>query len=133
MRPVTPPSIHAPCWSPASRNNGQPSCAVPDSQPPGGYQAPRGRLFHALAAILLAGALAGCAGPTDKTAKKKSDEKGVEYVEYTPTGSRIPVRVRKDQIQASESETTQDQNLIRDLQQRGSKPVTDGESAASRR
>lgn len=61
---------------------------------------------------------AGCAA-SPKTSAKPADAKESEYIYYTPTGSNIPVRIRKDQLQASDAETSGDQEAIRNLQRKG--------------
>src|ERR1044072_6906337 len=65
--------------------------------------------------LLLAG-LSACKS-TPKEAELDANGNKVEYVWYTPTGSNLPVRVRKDQVKTSESQTTQDQNAMRATQQ----------------
>ncbi|HVZ63261.1 MAG TPA: hypothetical protein VG936_01645 [Lacunisphaera sp.] len=62
--------------------------------------------------------LVGCAAPT-KTADKSKDPHESEYVYYTPVGSNIPVRIRKDLLQSSAAETSSDQEALRTLQRKG--------------
>lgn len=83
------------------------------------------RLRLACLGFLAATLLGACAGPAKNTAGEKADKDSGEYVYYTPTGSSIPVKVRKEQVQSSDSQTTQDQNMMRDLQLRGSRAVKD--------
>lgn len=64
--------------------------------------------------------LAGCAAPT-KTADQPKDKKEAEYVYYTPTGSNIPVRVRKSDLASSDAESGEAQEAIRNIQRRGQK------------
>ncbi len=71
--------------------------------------------------------LSGCASQNAQTAGAQSKEKE-EYVYYTPTGSNIPVRVRKDQLQASASETDQAQHLLTKIQQPKNQPKQPGEN-----
>jgi hypothetical protein len=65
--------------------------------------------------------LAACASTQKKA--DEFDEHGmkIEYVYYTPTGSNIPVRVRKDQMQTSESETNASQEALRKAQRDGTR------------
>ena len=78
------------------------------------------RLILPLLAIV---ALAGCAGPS-QTAKAKEPEvdangKKIEYVWYTPTGSSIPKRVRKDQLALTDAQSTQTQDVMTEVQRQG--------------
>lgn len=70
---------------------------------------------------LTAAALVGCASPT-REAETDANGKKIEYVWITPTGSNIPVRVRKDQLPTSDGQTTKDQDALRKLTQQGSRP-----------
>ena len=48
--------------------------------------------------------------------------KKIEYVYITPTGSNMPVRIRKDQAQSSDKETTDNQQALSRLLQQSSRP-----------
>lgn len=75
------------------------------------------RLGLALAAATL---LTSCASqPADPTAKKKSEE---EYVYYTPTGSHIPIKVRKSLVTPTEEQTAASQRWMGEVQRAGLKP-----------
>ncbi len=75
-------------------------------------------LWPCLPCSLLLVAVAGCVSPAkDKAAAKESDKK-VEYVYYTPTGSNIPVLIRKDQLEADERQAARDQEALRSIQQK---------------
>ncbi|HVT73000.1 MAG TPA: hypothetical protein VHD61_07675 [Lacunisphaera sp.] len=80
---------------------------------------PRTRhLLLPLALVLVS----GCAGTaTTNQAEQAKNKKESEYVYYTPTGSNIPVRIRKDLLQSSAAETSSDQEAIRNLQIKGQK------------
>ncbi len=56
------------------------------------------RLIACSAALLFA---AGCATETKKAETEKPKEKDKDYVLVTPTGSRIPVKVKKGQNTAA--------------------------------
>jgi hypothetical protein len=55
----------------------------------------------------------GCATPK-KAAEVDANGKPIEYVYYTPTGSNVPVKIRKDQLAASDS--GRDQEALRRIQ-----------------
>ena len=59
--------------------------------------------------------LLGCTSPDKKKKAKVEDEPGVEYVYYTPTGSHIPIRVRKDQLKPSDSDGDKIRDTFADL------------------
>jgi len=64
--------------------------------------------------IACAFSFAGCTTPK-KAAEVDADGKPIEYVYYTPTGSNIPVKIRKDQLLASDP--IRDQQELRRIQQ----------------
>jgi hypothetical protein len=68
-----------------------------------------------LAACLLPALAASCAH-APKPAEVDANGKKIEYVYYTPTGSSIPVRVRRDEMQAPDSQTASDQRALSNLQ-----------------
>lgn len=67
-------------------------------------------------ALLLAAAtiLAGCTSP--KTAKNAASD---EYVDYIPTGSKIPIKVKKSDLQTSATTTANSQDMVREVQTQG--------------
>lgn len=71
-----------------------------------------------IALLLALVTLTGC-NTTPKKVELDENGKPVEYVTYTPTGSRLPVRVRKDQMKTQESQTARDQQALKEAQQRG--------------
>ncbi len=70
--------------------------------------------------------LCGCKTSAPKK-QAEVDEHGnkIEYVYYTPMGSNIPVRVRKDQLKLTEAEEKQAQETFQQIQQRGVRPPKD--------
>jgi type IV pilus biogenesis protein CpaD/CtpE len=60
--------------------------------------------------------LSGCASKPGQTAGQKDKD---EYVYYTPTGSNIPVRVKKSDIQTTASDSQATQDAMRDIVNRG--------------
>jgi hypothetical protein len=68
-------------------------------------------------AVILCGLLDGCHTPPPRTAAKAKDPKD-EYVWYTPTGSHIPIYIKKSEIVAREN-TKGDQEAMRDATRRG--------------
>ncbi len=73
-------------------------------------------------AIILAVLLGGCVSQASRTTAKAATAKAAdpkdEYIWYTPTGSNIPIRVRKSDITSREN-TTADQEAMRDVTRRG--------------
>jgi hypothetical protein len=60
------------------------------------------------AALLFIGTVTSCATST-KYPEVDANGKKIEYVLYTPSGSNIPIKVRKDSLQMSDSDSaTQD-------------------------
>ncbi len=72
-----------------------------------------------LFAFLLA---TGCSSPKKTAEERDANGKKIEYVYITPTGSHVPVKVRKDQLQGGDSATTTDQEALRRLTQQSSRP-----------
>ena len=50
------------------------------------------------AGVLLAATLASCTTPAKQSTDKDAKGKDIEYVYITPTGSNVPIRVPKDQV-----------------------------------
>ena len=59
---------------------------------------------------------AGCASQPEKAAGQKTAD---EYVWYTPTGSNIPIRVRKSDLAANSEDEEATQDALRTVQDRG--------------
>lgn len=74
--------------------------------------------------VLALATLAGCKS-TPKEAEVDANGNKIEYVYYTPTGSSIPVRIRKDQMKPTEEESKQGQETFKQIQQRGVRPPKD--------
>jgi hypothetical protein len=66
--------------------------------------------------FLLAVTLTSCVAPAKVSEEKDANGNKIEYVYYTPTGSNLPIKVRKDQLQTSDSETDAAQKALTDLQ-----------------
>jgi len=58
----------------------------------------------------------GCALHQHAAANQKTTE---EYVWYTPTGSNIPILVKKSAVDASADQTQAAQDALREVQDRG--------------
>ncbi|HTL66273.1 MAG TPA: hypothetical protein VL200_01295 [Lacunisphaera sp.] len=71
--------------------------------------------------LLAVALLAGCATAGKQEPARPKDKKEAEYVYYYPTGSNIPVRVRKEDLASSNPESGEAQEAIRNLQRRGQK------------
>jgi hypothetical protein len=66
--------------------------------------------------LLLVVTLTSCVAPAKVSEEKDANGKKIEYVYYTPTGSNLPIRVRKDQMQTDDSVTSASQKAVTDLQ-----------------
>jgi hypothetical protein len=60
--------------------------------------------------------LFSCAAPNKGSEEKDANGKKIEYVYYTPTGSNVPIRVRKVEAVTPPSETAAAQKALTDLQ-----------------
>jgi hypothetical protein len=67
------------------------------------------------AGIPLIGAVTSCATST-KYPEVDANGKKIEYVLYTPSGSNIPIKVRKDSMQMSDSGSASQDKAYTDLQ-----------------
>jgi len=72
------------------------------------------------AGILLALTLTSCASAAKVSDEKDANGKEIEYVYYTPTGSNIPVRVRKDQLKTSDTDAAAKDKALSDIQRNSS-------------
>ncbi len=72
----------------------------------------RGLLVSALLVIMLT----SCVAPSKESGDRDANGKKVEYVYYTPIGSNIPVRVRKDQVEVSDSDADAQRKALTDIQ-----------------
>jgi hypothetical protein len=73
-------------------------------------------LVRTVAVCLLVVTLTSCATSSKVSEEKDANGKKIEYVYYTPTGSNLPIRVRKDQMQTDQSVTDASQKAVTDLQ-----------------
>jgi hypothetical protein len=74
-------------------------------------------LIRTLSGIfLLLVTLTSCVAPSKVSEEKDANGNKIEYVYYTPTGSNLPIKVRKDQMKTPDSETDADQKALTDLQ-----------------
>ena len=65
---------------------------------------------------LLAVSLTSCTTPAKVSDDKDANGKKIEYVYYTPSGSNIPVKVRKDSLNMSDSDAAAQDKAYTDLQ-----------------
>lgn len=63
---------------------------------------------------LLVVALTSCVAPAKVSEEKDANGNKIEYVYYTPTGSNIPVRVRKDQLKTPDTEKAAEDKLLQE-------------------
>jgi hypothetical protein len=72
--------------------------------------------------VILSGLLGGCHTPPPRTAAAKAKGKDKnpadEYVWYTPTGTHLPIYIKKSELIAREN-TKSDQEAMRDATRRG--------------
>ena len=65
----------------------------------------------------MAVALTSCvAPPKESDGKDVGGKKIVEYVYYTPTGSNVPIKVIKEQLNTTDSDNEAQQKALTDLQ-----------------
>ena len=83
---------------------------------------PTMNLIRALAATVLLATLSSCAAPAKVSEEKDANGKKIEYVYYTPTGSSIPIRVRKDQLASTDAEQAAMDNKLEEIQRAASGP-----------
>jgi len=79
-------------------------------------------------ALFLTATLAGCAGTPQKAAAEvDANGNKIEYVWYTPTGSSIPKKIRKDQLAQTDADSTKTQDVMTEVQRsgRGNLPAGD--------
>ncbi|MSU46901.1 MAG: hypothetical protein EXS42_07235 [Lacunisphaera sp.] len=65
--------------------------------------------------ILVCSLLTGCVTTDTTTAGTKTEEKD-EYVEYTPTGSHIPIRVKQSSTQPTKTEKDKLERAMSNIQ-----------------
>ena len=76
--------------------------------------------------LMIAVGLSGCASERYKAQAKREKELG--YVDYTPVGSNIAIKVPKDQAKASAAETEETERVFRDVQRSTQQPETGPQS-----
>ncbi len=69
---------------------------------------------------VLALTLTSCTAPSKTSDERDANGKKIEYVYYTPTGSNVPVRVRKDSLKLSDTEAAAQEKELTDLQRSAS-------------
>jgi hypothetical protein len=74
------------------------------------------------ASVLLIVALAACVAPAKVPEEKDANGKKIEYVYYTPTGTSIPIRVRKDQLKTSDQEKAAEDRVLEQAQLSSTSP-----------
>jgi hypothetical protein len=73
---------------------------------------------------LLLATLTSCATPT-KYPETDANGKKIEYVWYTPVGSNLPIKVRKDQLPTSDDDAAVMDKELGDIQRGTSGPMKD--------
>jgi hypothetical protein len=75
------------------------------------------KLIHTLfASALLVVTLTSCVAPAKVSDDKDANGKKIEYVYYTPPGSNIPIKVRKDSLNMSDSDAAAQDKAFSDIQ-----------------
>lgn len=64
-------------------------------------------------------ALTACTTPSKMAEERDANGNKIEYVYYTPVGSNIPIKVRKDQLHPSEKDVNDTQAALREIVQQG--------------
>src|ERR1035441_9888016 len=78
-------------------------------------------LIRALStSVLLVVTLTSCIAPAKVSEEKDANGNKIEYVYYTPTGSNVPIKVRKDELKTTDSETATEDKTFLDMQRNGS-------------
>jgi hypothetical protein len=72
-----------------------------------------------LAGSLLVATLTSCATPAKQSNDKDAKGKEIEYVYITPTGSNVPIRVPKDQVNSGGDDSATSNKGFEDLQRNG--------------
>jgi len=72
-----------------------------------------------LVALVVSVGLAGCASERYQAEARKMKAQKDQYVDYTPVGSNIPVKIPKDEAKTSEKETEEAQRVFREAQRSG--------------
>jgi len=72
--------------------------------------------------LLISVALTGCASERAKAADRKARQDQKDYVDYYPTGSNLPIKVRKEELAALESDSEKQQEMFRRAQSAGRSP-----------
>ena len=76
---------------------------------------------------MVVAALTSCVAPAKVSEQRDANGNEIEYVYYTPTGSNVPVRVRKDELKTTDKESAASQKLISDAQRLDTEaPLTSG-------
>lgn len=84
------------------------------------------KIIRALtASALLVASLTSCVAPAKTSGEKDAKGKKIEYVYITPTGSSIPIRVPKDEVNAQSDNDAQDKAYT-DMQRNGSAHLPQG-------
>jgi hypothetical protein len=79
--------------------------------------------IHSISSIvLLVAALTSCTVPAKETEERDANGKKIEYVYYTPVGSNIPIRVRKDQLKGTDKDNADAQKFLTDAERLGVQP-----------
>jgi hypothetical protein len=68
------------------------------------------------ASALLVITVTSCVAPAKVSDDKDANGKKIEYVYYTPSGSNIPIKVRKDSLNLSDSDAAAQDKAYSDLQ-----------------
>jgi hypothetical protein len=74
------------------------------------------RIRTFLASVVLVAVITSCASPAKVSEERDANGNKIEYVYYTPSGSNIPIKVRKDSLKTSDSTAAAQDKAYTDLQ-----------------
>lgn len=80
------------------------------------------RIRSLSASVLLVASLTSCVAPAKESEERDANGKKIEYVYYTPVGSNIPIRVRKDQLKGTDKDNADAQKVLTDAERLGVPP-----------
>jgi hypothetical protein len=68
------------------------------------------------ASVVLVAIVTSCASPAKVSDERDASGDKIEYINYTPSGSNIPIKVRKDSMKSSDSTAAARDKAFTDLQ-----------------
>ena len=78
------------------------------------------------ASVLIVSALTSCVAPAKVSEEKDANGNKIEYGYYTPTGSNVPIKVRKVQPKATNKDAAASEKELEEMQRTGSERIGTG-------